>query len=722
MASQHAPGAVSGRHRRAGATAVAAIATASLLGAAMIAPAAFAASQATAPYTDVSGSSDLTAIEFLTAEGVLNGYPDNTFKPGNTITRAEFTAAVVRLLGPKAQAAAGALANTTPQFKDATAIPTWAWGYVNYAQGRGLINGYPDGTFEATNNVTMVEAAAILVRAIGDQAAVPSGSWPSNYTLAAYDLNISNGVTFVSNLPATRGDVAQMTYDAALLAPTLQSGYASGTPTGQPLYMGGAGFAQSAWTGQVSSATTSSIALSDAQGAQVLNAALASSYYLSGATDVTTLQGLQATVAENAQGQVDFIQVQQGASAKSGTLAGASVATPAGYVRQGDFLVQNGGTYALLQADGSLVPLVSTTSGAGTNFYLNAPTTGVATDPHALVPSAVSLHDGDSITVTVNGSGLAVSVYALDDTAQLGLVQALNTTSNTLTYSTGANDATQTTVTVQPWTSVTLNGSASALSSLQKNDVLTVQLVGGGNGGDTNARLIAATRQTVAGTINSVTTESNGTGTTSQIGLTEQGGQTATITEDGSFDAAGISLALGNAVDLGLDANGQARIAIPVQAQQVVVLIKGLQTNQSANSSGQVVTTNQIVVDNAGQSATYDLASTASAPQPGSTGYLAILTFQPGNSTVASVSPLTQVPVAAGYTLRVLSDDGNTLVLQEYNANNVATGNGLVVTKDSGAAVYNGMTFESFGSLTAGQTVSSLWASPTAGTYLGIRE
>lgn len=717
MASQHAPGAGPRRRRRASAAA-AAIAGASLLGAGIVAPAALAASQAGAPYTDVSGSSDLTAIELLTAEGVLNGYPDNTFKPGNTITRAEFAAAVVRLLGPKAQQAANALANTTPNFKDATSIPTWAWGYVNYAQGQGLVNGYPDGTFQATNNVTMVEAAAILVRAIGDQPAVPPGSWPSNYTLAAYNLNIANGVTFVANLPASRGDVAQMTYDAALLAPTLQSGYASGTPTGQPLYMGGAGFAQSAWAGQVSSVTTSSIALQNAQGSQILSASLAPTYYLAGATDITQLQGLQVTVAANAQGQVDFIQVQQGVSTKSGTLAGSSVSTPAGYTRLGDFLVQNGSAYALLQADGSLVPLVSTTSGAGTNFYLNTPTTGVSSDGHALVPGATSLRDGDSISVTVNGSGQAVSVFATDDTAQLGVVQAINTTNNTLTYSTGTNDGTQATVTVQPWTSITLNGSASSLSSLQKNDVVTVQIVGDGNGGDTNARLIAATRQTVSGTINSVTTQSNGSSTTTQVGLTEQNGQTATITEDSSFDAAGANMGLGNVVQLVLDANGQARLAIPAPAQQVVVLIKGLQTQTTQGSNG-VVTTNQVVVDNAGQTVTYTLSG--SAPQPGSSGYLAVLSIQPGTNT-ATVSPLNAVSVPSGYTLRVLSDDGNTLVLQEYNSAGQATGNGLVVTKGSGAVVYNGMTYESFGSLTAGQTVSSLWASASSGTYLGIRE
>jgi len=411
--------------------------TAALVGALAVVPAALAAAPAGAPYTDIAGNANASAITFLAAQGVVTGYPNGTYLPGNTISRAEFAALVVRLLGPKAQAAAVALGNTTPQFTDAASIPTWAWGYVNYAQGQGLVTGYPDHTFRANDPVTMVEAGAVLERAIGDAAAVPSGTYPSDYTLAAYNLNLVQGVTFVANLPATRADVAQMAYDAALLAPTLQNGYASGTPTGAPLDLGGNGFPQTAWTGTVSGVTSSSIALENAQGASVLSVPLAAEYYLFGASDVTTLQGLQATVAVNAQDQADFIQAAAGTQSKTGTLADASVSTPAGYNRVGDFLVQESTGSSLLLSNGSLIPLLSTASNGGTSFYLNAPTAGAASDTHSLVSGASNLNDGDQVTVTVGGSGQAVAIYAVHDTAPAGVVSAVNTTASTLSYTTG---------------------------------------------------------------------------------------------------------------------------------------------------------------------------------------------------------------------------------------------------------------------------------------------
>lgn len=687
-----------------------------LVGGLTLAPTALAATQAGQPYTDVANNPDLAAITFLTAEGVLNGYPNHTFLPGNTITRAEFTAAVVRLLGPKAAASANALANITPSFTDAASIPTWAWGYINYAQGQKLINGFPDGTFQANAPVTMVQAAAILVRAIGDTPTVTSTSWPSNYTVAAYNLNLTGGVTFSANLPATRGEVAQMAYDAALFAPTLQNGYTAGSPTGAPLYLGGNGLAQTAWVGTVSGATSSSISLTNAQGQSVLSAQLASNYYLLGASSVTTLQGEQVVVVENANGHVDFIQVTGSQSTHTATLASSTVATPSGYTRVNDWTVQSGSSYSLLLSDGTLVPIVSPNSGGGTNYYLNAPSAGVGTDTHDLVAGSSALADGEGITYVLNSAGQAITVYATGSTVPLGLVSAVNTTNNTLTYTSGSNDGTTGTATVQPWTSVTLNGASSSLASLQPGDVVSVDLVGGGNGGDTNASAIAATRQTVSGTITSLTNQSNGTSVTTTLGLTESGGQTTQVAEDSSFDSHGVPLNVGSPVTLILDAQGQARAAEAAVGQQTVVLVEGTQQSTQETSSGGVQTVNQIVVDNGGQKQTYNLTSgTAMPPQPGASGYLAVLTFQPGTSSVSAVAQLSQE--AAGNTLKVISDNGGTMAIQEYNSAGQPTQTAFVALQSNGAVAYNGETFVPFASVPAGQAVTVYAAN---GVVLGI--
>lgn len=54
--------------------------------------------------------------------------------------------------------------NTTPQFKDANAIPAGAVGYVNVAVKYNIISGYPDGTFQPNSPVTRAEMAVLLDR------------------------------------------------------------------------------------------------------------------------------------------------------------------------------------------------------------------------------------------------------------------------------------------------------------------------------------------------------------------------------------------------------------------------------------------------------------------------------------------------------------------------------------------------------------------------------
>ena len=689
-------------------------AAAMLAGAAVLAgaPAALAASAGPA-YSDISGSPNEAAITYLTTQGVLTGYPNGTFKPTQLITRAEFTLAVVRLMGAKAQGAASALANITPDFKDAKQIPTWAWGAVNYAQGNKLVEGYPGDLFKPEADITDVEAAAILIRAIGDAAAV-SGTWPSNYTVAAYNLGLTPGVNFVTNLPATRADVAQMAYNAVIDAPTLQSGYVSGTPTGAPFDMGGDGMPQIAWSGTVGAVTDSEITLLNAQQQQILNAPMASTYQLMGASHLTTLLGAQVLVAENSAGQVDYVQLtQQGTSEQTGPLASSTVAPPTGYTRIYDWLVEQTGTtqYSLLMSNATLVPVVSITSSQGTNYYLNAPTGGASLDPRSLVSGASALGDGDSVNFVLNSAKQATAVYASGATYPDAVVTAINTTNNTLTVTTAQNSSY--TVAIQPWTEITLNGASSNLSALQANDVVDVNLVGG-TSGDSNAAMITDTRQSISGTISALTVQSSGSGMTTQLGITESSGTTVTVTESPYFQNDGANLTVGQAVELLLDSQGQARLALPLAAQQTVVLVQQLLTTQTATG-----TFEQILVDQAGKSVTYTLAAGVPEPaQPSSTGYLAALSVQPGTTTVTAIQPLQEFE-PAGYTLKVLSVTTSSVVVQEIDSAGQATSTAFYVSASNGAVAFQGTSYVPLGQVPVGETVA-LWEAPGSQNFLGI--
>lgn len=50
------------------------------------------------------------------------------------------------------------------KFADAGAIPDWAQASVSAAVAKGVIAGYPDGTFRAKTPVTRAEAAAMVLR------------------------------------------------------------------------------------------------------------------------------------------------------------------------------------------------------------------------------------------------------------------------------------------------------------------------------------------------------------------------------------------------------------------------------------------------------------------------------------------------------------------------------------------------------------------------------
>lgn len=171
---------------------------------------------------DVEGTDLEGPVTKLMALEVLTGYPDGTFQPDGTITRAEFAAVAVRLLGLEraAQISAGSTA-----FTDVSA-DHWASGYINIASNRDIIAGYPDGTFEPGDNVTYAEALTILVRVLGyGPEADEQGNWPANYVSKAAELDITDDVSFAAGSPATRGDIAMMSDNSLDVERMVRVGY-----------------------------------------------------------------------------------------------------------------------------------------------------------------------------------------------------------------------------------------------------------------------------------------------------------------------------------------------------------------------------------------------------------------------------------------------------------------------------------------------------------------
>lgn len=108
------------------------------------------------------------AILSAMASGIVQGYPDGSFKPNNAITRAEFFVMVNNAFKFTA---------TSPvTFSDVSA-DAWYAPHVARAQAAGYITGYPDGTIRPGNNITRQEAAAIifnLKKLVADESVIAS--------------------------------------------------------------------------------------------------------------------------------------------------------------------------------------------------------------------------------------------------------------------------------------------------------------------------------------------------------------------------------------------------------------------------------------------------------------------------------------------------------------------------------------------------------------------
>ncbi|MCT4507660.1 MAG: S-layer homology domain-containing protein [Tepidibacter sp.] len=172
--------------------------------------------------TDVKGTDYESAVERLSALDILKGYEDGTFKPGKTITRAEFAAVIVRALGLDASAKAS-MGNTS--FNDVPASH-WASGYINIASGLKVINGKAEGVFDPEAPVKYEEAVTMIVRSLGyEPAAKAKGGYPNGYLVVAGQEDISDDVKGTIGSSAPRGIVSQLMDNSLEVPMMVQVGY-----------------------------------------------------------------------------------------------------------------------------------------------------------------------------------------------------------------------------------------------------------------------------------------------------------------------------------------------------------------------------------------------------------------------------------------------------------------------------------------------------------------
>ncbi len=109
------------------------------------------------PFLDVAGTDEwYGAVRSVYEAGIMEGVTNTRFSPSETLTRGMVVTVLYRLEGRPAVSYAGAF----------TDVPdgTWYTDGVEWAASLGIVNGYGDGTFGPSDDVTREQLAAILYR------------------------------------------------------------------------------------------------------------------------------------------------------------------------------------------------------------------------------------------------------------------------------------------------------------------------------------------------------------------------------------------------------------------------------------------------------------------------------------------------------------------------------------------------------------------------------
>lgn len=131
-------------------------------------------------FTDLNGHWAADEVGMLASKTVIQGTSDTEFSPNAPITRAQFTAMLVRALG-----LTGQQPNPSGGFTDVNP-GAWYASAVSTALEHGLIEGFAGGEFRPNEQITRQQMSVLLVRALKLAGAeVPLGN-PSS-TLAGFE-------------------------------------------------------------------------------------------------------------------------------------------------------------------------------------------------------------------------------------------------------------------------------------------------------------------------------------------------------------------------------------------------------------------------------------------------------------------------------------------------------------------------------------------------------
>ncbi len=163
--------------------------------------------------SDIDGHKFETPIRYLQQQGVVEGYPDGTFRPYQILNRAELLKILVE--SKYGDSAINKFSNYDICFTDLES-GQWYVKYVCFGKNYDIVDGYPDGTFRPGDSVNFVEAVKMVIGTYGIAYTENVVPWYSNILLEAENESIipTNNESAGDNV--TRGSMAEMMTRAML--------------------------------------------------------------------------------------------------------------------------------------------------------------------------------------------------------------------------------------------------------------------------------------------------------------------------------------------------------------------------------------------------------------------------------------------------------------------------------------------------------------------------
>ena len=174
-------------------------------------------SASAASYNNLTDKDEIVnkdAVSMLVSLGIIEGKPDGSYGPTENVDRAQM-AKMLSVIMNKGVDNSALYQSVNSGLVDVNT--NWAKGHINYCYTTGIIAGRGNGKFDPSATVTALEAAKMLLVAVGYDPAIEGfegADWAINVSVRADEQGIFEGFTKDLSAPLNRDDAALLIYNA----------------------------------------------------------------------------------------------------------------------------------------------------------------------------------------------------------------------------------------------------------------------------------------------------------------------------------------------------------------------------------------------------------------------------------------------------------------------------------------------------------------------------